>query len=89
MSAVPSLVWAHPDARLWVAIGSTVDGEAHVGIVERIGDAYLAVDGIGGRLGSFSRRADAENAVRATWLRGSSRAPRRVVGTRDGLLSAS
>jgi hypothetical protein len=85
MSAIPSLVWAHPDARLWVAIGSTVDGEAHVGIVERIGDSFLAVDGIGGRLGSFSRRADAEYAVRTAWLR----APRRVLGTRDGLLSAS
>ncbi|WP_166408969.1 hypothetical protein [Labedella phragmitis] len=89
MSAVPSLVWAHPDARLWVAIGSTHEGESHAGIVERIGDAYLAFDGIGGRLGSFSRRTDAEDAVRSAWQRGPVRAPRRLIGTRDRLLSAS
>lgn len=89
MPASPSLVWAHPDARLWVAIGATIHGDAHAGVVERVADAFVAVDGFGSRLGSFVHRDEAEDAVRTAWSRGARHRPARTDLTRVGLLSAS
>lgn len=89
MPASPSLVWAHPDARLWVAIGATIDGDAHAGVVERVAHAFVAVDGFGRRLGSFVRRDEAEDAVRTAWARGAWPRPARTTAARAGLLSAS
>lgn len=74
MVTSPSMVWAHPDARLWVAVGSTTEGQAHAGIVERIGEVFAAIDGIGGRLGTFPTRSEAEDAVRGAWGRGTAKA---------------
>jgi hypothetical protein len=89
MPASPSLVWAHPDARLWVAIGATIDGDAHAGVVERVGDSFVAVDGFGRRLGSFARRDEADDAVRIAWSRGAWQRPAPPAAVRAGLLSAS
>ena len=68
MSPHPTVVWAHPDSRLWVAVGATAAGQSHAGVVELVAGSFVAFDGRGVRLGSFDRRSDAESAVRSAWL---------------------
>ncbi|WP_166426795.1 hypothetical protein [Labedella populi] len=89
MPASPSLVWAHPDAPLWVAVGSTVEGDSHAGVVERVAGSFVAVDGLGTRLGAFRRREEASSAVRAAWARGTGRPSLQSMRSRGELSSVS
>ncbi len=88
MNSAPAILWAHPDARLWVAVGSVAGGQAHLGVVERAGDRFVAFDGVGRPLGQFSALADAEAAVGAAWDRATAHVDAGAL-ERAGRLSAS
>lgn len=52
-------VWSSPGRGLWVAS----EGGQYRGMIERLGNGYVATDGLGHATGSFSSLDDAKESI--------------------------
>ncbi len=68
-AASRQLHWLSPQKGLWVATERTPEGPTHAGFVELVGSEFVAVDGVGRRLGRFATRMAAQRALRTSKLR--------------------